>query len=248
MERAMSKTATIGRKLRRACAAAALAIAAPRLAGAAPEGEQVVSGEATFTRDGSLTLITTGTPQTIVNYTGFDIGRGETVRIDQPDASSRILNNVLSVDPTRINGVLTSNGQVWIANPVGVFFGDQAIVDVGRLVAGAGVVDPADFLAGTDRWSDLTGRVEVNAGAQIRAADWLRLRAPSTPASSSPAPSTSASSPDASRWARARRSARPTRCCSWAPRWRTTETSRPRTGWSRSSRAARCGSRASTAA
>jgi hypothetical protein len=44
----------------------------------------VVSGEATFTRDGSLTLITTSTPQTIVNYSSFDIGAGETVRIDQP--------------------------------------------------------------------------------------------------------------------------------------------------------------------
>jgi len=50
---------------------------APALASAAPQDEQVVSGEATFTRDGALTLITTTTPQTIVNYSSFDIGLGE---------------------------------------------------------------------------------------------------------------------------------------------------------------------------
>ena len=117
-----------------------LAILVPAAAAAAPAGEHVVSGEATFTRDGSLTLITTSTPKTIVNYSSFDIGRGETVRIDQPSSRAMILNNVLSTDPTQIDGMLSSNGQVWIANPVGVFFGDQAIVDVGRLVAAAGNV------------------------------------------------------------------------------------------------------------
>src|SRR5687767_14395093 len=107
MERAMADART--NSWLPAGAALVLACFAPVPALAAPEGEQVVSGEASFTRDGSLTLITTGTPQTIVNYTSFDIGLGETVRIDQPDAASRILNNVLSTDPTLINGVLTSN-------------------------------------------------------------------------------------------------------------------------------------------
>jgi filamentous hemagglutinin family protein len=153
----------------------ALAALAPAFAGAAPQGEQVVSGNATSVRDGALTVITTTTPQTIVNYTSFDIGLGEAVRIDQPDAASRFLSNVLSTDPTRINGVLTSNGEVWIANPVGVFFGDHAVIDVGRLVAGAGKVDAAEFLAGVDHWSELTGQVEVGAGAQIRAAESVLL-------------------------------------------------------------------------
>jgi trimeric autotransporter adhesin len=155
--------------------ALALAILVPAAAAAAPAGEKVVKGEATFTRDGSLTLITTSTPRTIVNYSSFDIGRSETVRIDQPSRTSMILNNVLSTDPTQIDGMLTSNGQVWIANPVGVFFGDQAIVDVGRLVAAAGTVDTGEFLAGTEHFSQLAGRVEVGAGAQIRAADSVLL-------------------------------------------------------------------------
>ena len=50
-------------------------------------------------------------------------------------ATPHLVVEVLSTDPTRIDGALLSNGEVWIVNPVGVFFGDQAIVDVGGLVA-----------------------------------------------------------------------------------------------------------------
>ena len=55
---------------------------------AGPVGEQVVSGEATFERDGTHTLITTTTQETIVDYDGFDIAVEESVRIDQPKESS----------------------------------------------------------------------------------------------------------------------------------------------------------------
>jgi filamentous hemagglutinin family protein len=99
----------------------------------------------------------------------------ETVRIDQPDAASRILNEVLSTDPTSINGALLSNGEVWIVNPVGVFFGDQAIVDVGGLVAAAGQVDTEAFLAGGEHFENLSGSVEVGVGAILRAADRVLL-------------------------------------------------------------------------
>ena len=154
---------------------AALQLAPPGVSLAAPAGEQVVAGEATFERAGDLTHITTRTPETIVNYSSFDIGSHETVRIDQPDAASRILNRVLSTDPTLVEGRLFSNGQVWIANPVGVFFGGQAVVDVGGLVAAAGQVADADFLAGSERFAALSGDVEIAPGALIRAGDRVLL-------------------------------------------------------------------------
>ena len=53
---------------------------------AAPEGERVVHGEASFERNGNDTTITTRTRETIVDYDRFDIGVEEKVRIDQPDA------------------------------------------------------------------------------------------------------------------------------------------------------------------
>jgi filamentous hemagglutinin family protein len=155
--------------------AAALTLGPPGIALAGPEGENVVSGGADFVRDGDLTLITTHTQQTVVEYSSFDIGVLETVQIDQPDAASRILNQVLSTDPTLVEGRLFSNGQVWIVNPVGVFFGGQAIVDVGGLVAAAGQVDQQEFLDGIERFEDLSGPVEVGGGAILRAADQVLL-------------------------------------------------------------------------
>ncbi len=146
------RRAAIGGTVRRTGAGLALAAIASAPAFAAEDG-QVVSGEATFTQNGSVLQIDTATPQTIINWWGgFDIAPGTTVQINQPSSLSNTLNQDLSSDPTWIQGTLLSNGGVWIANPVGVFFGDQAIVDVGRLVAGAGTVDAEAFLAGVERF------------------------------------------------------------------------------------------------
>src|SRR5262245_5759965 len=99
---------------------------APALAELA--GEKVQHGKATFERDGKHTTITTRTRQTIIDYDRFDIERDESVRIDQPNARSRILNRVLLGDASRIDGALSSNGKVYILNRAGVFFGDHVLV------------------------------------------------------------------------------------------------------------------------
>jgi len=99
---------------------------------------------------------------TIINYTGFDIASNESVRFVQPGADARVLNRVNSPDPTRINGSLSANGQVFIVNPAGVFFGNGAVVDVGRLYAAAGSISNEDFLAGRNRFM-LEGEV-INEG------------------------------------------------------------------------------------
>lgn len=141
---------------------------------AAPAGENVVHGEATFTRDGNETLIETGTDETIVDYDGFDILVDEIVRIDQPNADSRILNRVPFGDPSQIDGSLLSNGIVYILNPAGVFVGDTAIIDVNGLVAAAGNLSNEDFLAGNDLFT-LSGDLTIAEGARIEAADSVAL-------------------------------------------------------------------------
>jgi len=131
----------------------------PALGG--PEGERVVAGRADFAREGSHTTIRAA-DNTIINYTGFDIASNESVRFVQPGADARVLNRVNSPDPTRINGSLSANGQVFIVNPAGVFFGNGAVVDVGRLYAAAGSISNEDFLAGRNRFM-LEGEV-INEG------------------------------------------------------------------------------------
>ena len=137
-------------------AGALTALCAPALAG--PEGQKVVSGSAKFARNGSTTTITASN-NSIINYSSFNIGRGETVRFIQPGATARVLNRV-SGGATTINGALQANGIVYILNPAGVFFGGHAVVNTAGLVAGAGTMTNRDFLGGIDRFTGLTGSVE----------------------------------------------------------------------------------------
>jgi filamentous hemagglutinin family protein len=140
--------------------AAALLAVAPAAAG--PEGEQVVAGDVQFDRQGDRTVIHAG-DNSIIDYSGFDILSNETVQFVQPGASSRVLNRVLSAEPTVISGQLLANGQVYVANPAGIYFGDQAVVDVGGLYAAAADITNRDFLDNVDRFAGATGEV-VNRG------------------------------------------------------------------------------------
>lgn len=134
-----------------------LLVAPPAWAG--PKGERVVSGKADVSRKGKRTKIKTG-DRSIIEWDSFDIGKDEKVRFAQPGKKSRVLNRVMSTDMTRIDGKLKGNGQIYIVNPEGVFFGGEAVVDVGRLVAVGGSLTNDDFLTGVDRFDELHGAVE----------------------------------------------------------------------------------------
>ncbi|MEM9882075.1 MAG: filamentous hemagglutinin N-terminal domain-containing protein [Planctomycetota bacterium] len=139
--------------------AAALSLALTASAAAAPQGAEVVAGSATFSQAGKTTTVTTATPRTIIEYQGFDITNTGAVVFDQPTSNSAVLNRIVSGTPTFIQGQLTSNGQVYVVNPAGVFFANSAVVDVGRLVAAAANLSDSDFLAGLDRFTDAQGQV-----------------------------------------------------------------------------------------
>ena len=119
---------------------------------ASPQGEQVVSGSAEFSRQGDLTQIT-ASDGAIIRYTGFDIAEQETVQFIQPDASARVLNHIGNHSPTQIDGNLLANGIVYLVNPAGVYFGGKAVVDVAGLFAAAGAMNNQDFLARRDRFT-----------------------------------------------------------------------------------------------
>ncbi len=147
-------------------AAACQALFLPLLmeaAQASPRGAQVVSGQASFSQAGPRLTITAGN-NAIINYQSFNIARGETVTFVQPFASARVLNRVLGLEPTEIDGVLRGNGQVYILNQQGVYFGSTAMVDVGQLVAAGGHLSNADFLGGVDHFTGVTGIVSNSGG------------------------------------------------------------------------------------
>ncbi len=155
------------RRIAAALAAAAVLVLASRAA-AGPQGEQVVRGSASVTRDGSLTTIRAGN-NSIINYSSFDVGRNETVRFIQPTDTSRVLNRINSATPSRIDGSLFANGIVYFANPAGVIFGPTSTVDVGGLFAAAGNISNGDFLGGINHFTNVQGSVlnygNIQAGA-----------------------------------------------------------------------------------
>lgn len=72
----------------------------------------------------------------IINWDSFDIGKGYTVRFEQP-AGGRALNKVRGNATSLIDGALQANGEVMVENGAGIIFGKNARVDTGSLVATA---------------------------------------------------------------------------------------------------------------
>ena len=151
---------------------------------ALPSGGQVAAGQVTMATTGapgSPTLnVTQGSDRAIVNWQHFDVGRDATVRFAQPSASSAILNRVVGTDASRVFGRVEANGQVFLVNPQGVYFGPNSSVDVGSFVASTLSISDADFLSGqlNFRRAGVTG-VVFNEGT-IRSAlgGYVALLAP----------------------------------------------------------------------
>ena len=152
---------------------ALVAIAAASLVQAAPQGGVVQAGSATITKTSPVrTDIVQTSDRAVINWQSFSIGAGERVNFQQPSASSAILNRVVGVDPSVILGRLTANGQVFIVNPNGVFFGQNSRLDVGSLVATTANISNSNFMAGRLAFDDVINRraTVINEG-MITAAD-----------------------------------------------------------------------------
>ncbi|MEN6437106.1 MAG: filamentous hemagglutinin N-terminal domain-containing protein [Syntrophobacter sp.] len=133
--------------------------------GALPAGQQVVKGQVKINQKGS-TLTIKNSPNSIINWQSFSIGSNETVRFLQKSGSSAVLNRVTGQDPSKILGVLQSNGRVFLINPNGILFGKDARVDVNALVASTLNLKDQDFLNGKYNFGSNTkaGKIQ-NQGA-----------------------------------------------------------------------------------
>ncbi|MFY7959889.1 MAG: beta strand repeat-containing protein, partial [Elsteraceae bacterium] len=111
-----------------------------------PQAPTVAAGSVAITRQGATTVVTQSTDRGIIDWRSFSIGAGEAVRFDQPGRSSVTLNRVTGSELSRIDGNLSANGQVWLANPNGVMIGPGGQVNVGGLLATTGRIDAQEFL------------------------------------------------------------------------------------------------------
>jgi filamentous hemagglutinin family protein len=131
----------------------------------APGGGQVISGSGQIQQSGNVTTIQQNSQVLSLNWQNFDIGSGQTVNFVQPGASSIAVNRILGNTASEIDGHLNANGQVWLINPNGVLFGQNAQVNVGGIVASTLDLDDSTAGSGTVRFAGNGCGKVVNQGS-----------------------------------------------------------------------------------
>ncbi len=104
-------------------------------AGSKPSGGQVVAGKGSIIQAGNTTDIVQLSQDLFLNWLSFNVGPQETVNFLQPSSSAIAVNRILDSNGSQILGHINANGDVWLINPNGVLFGQDAQVNVGGLVA-----------------------------------------------------------------------------------------------------------------
>ena len=127
---------------------AALTVGSRPAASAQLAGFQVQAGQVSLTTIGQKSVLTQSTNKSITAWSAFSIASGSSVQIVQPSTSAIMLARVTGNSVSVIQGALTANGQFWLVNPSGVFFGQGAQVNVGGLIATTADIRNEDFLSG----------------------------------------------------------------------------------------------------
>lgn len=136
---------------------------------------------------GNTMQITQQSDKAILNWASFNIGQGQEVRFAQPSSAAVALNRIHQADPSRINGQLNANGQVYLINQNGIIFGAGSQVNVNSLVASTLNVDDKVFTdiglarvlqvqgAAAFTAQGEMGAIRIEQGAQLKSADGGRI-------------------------------------------------------------------------
>src|SRR6516165_2039850 len=148
--------------------AALIALGAAPAAGG-PLGGTVVGGSATIQgQGGPAVIVNQSSGSAIINWNTFNIGVNESVRFNQPGASSVVLNRVTGgLGPSEILGTLTANGRVFVINRDGILFGPNAVVNTAGFLATTHDIKNSDFMAGRYNFNIL-GRPDASIVNQGR--------------------------------------------------------------------------------
>jgi filamentous hemagglutinin family protein len=129
-----------------------------------PQGMTVVSGKASAQQTGNTLNITTS-QNAFLQWSSFNIGKGEKTRFQQPSSTSVVWNQIGSQSASSIFGSLQANGIVVLANKNGFYFGPDSFVKAAGLVVTTAPIKPPDN-AGAG-WA-FTGSPHVQTDYQLR--------------------------------------------------------------------------------
>ncbi|KIG22319.1 filamentous hemagglutinin N-terminal domain-containing protein [Haemophilus influenzae] len=100
-----------------------------------PQHHETVFGTVTIDKTTDKMTITQSSPTTQINWKSFDIGQKKEVEFKQPDENAVAYNRVIGGNASQIQGKLTANGKVYLANPNGVIITKEAEINVAGLLA-----------------------------------------------------------------------------------------------------------------
>lgn len=100
-----------------------------------PQQDKVVSGNVTFTTTVDKMTIKQESDKAQINWKSFDIGQNKEVEFKQPSPNAVAYNRVTGGNASQIQGKLTANGKVYLANPNGVIITKGAEINVAGLLA-----------------------------------------------------------------------------------------------------------------
>ncbi|HHF3534189.1 TPA: filamentous hemagglutinin N-terminal domain-containing protein [Haemophilus influenzae] len=101
-----------------------------------PQEEKVVVGSATFDKTTADKMTINQTSDKVqIDWKSFDIGKKKEVEFIQPNSNSVAYNRVTGGNASQIQGKLTANGKVYLANPNGVIITQGAQINVAGLLA-----------------------------------------------------------------------------------------------------------------
>jgi filamentous hemagglutinin family protein len=134
----------------------------PVFSHALPTGGSVSSGSASISTSGNQTIVSQSTPKAVINWTGFNTTKGQSVTFNDQQGSNSVTLNRVSGAATTFDGSLFSNGSVWVINPNGVLIGSTGTVNTAGFLATTSKITDANFMNGN--YSFTPGG---NAGASV---------------------------------------------------------------------------------
>ena len=158
-------------------------IFAPSIVWAAPQGGKVVGGSASIQQSGANTTINQSSDRAVINWHSFDIAKHEAVRHNMPSSSSAALHRVVGGGgASQIEGLLQSNGNIYLVNPAGVVIHKGARIDTNGFVATSRDISNSNFMNGKMVFDKpgLAGAQVINQGEiTVRESGLAALVAPS---------------------------------------------------------------------
>ncbi|HHF4586933.1 TPA: filamentous hemagglutinin N-terminal domain-containing protein [Haemophilus influenzae] len=100
-----------------------------------PQNHEVVVGQASVSTTENKMTITQSASTTQINWGSFNIGQKKEVEFKQPSPNAVAYNRVTGGNASQIQGKLTANGKVYLANPNGVIITKGAEINVAGLLA-----------------------------------------------------------------------------------------------------------------